>query len=74
MNTNGTSATEQAAQNTAAPEAATTEATKPEGNKPEQEAAKGQDFKAITSQDQLDQIIKTRLERERAKYADYDEL
>lgn len=31
-------------------------------------------FEAITSQDQLDRILSKRLERERAKYADYDEL
>lgn len=31
-------------------------------------------FEAITSQDQLDRVLSKRLERERAKYADYDEL
>lgn len=32
------------------------------------------EFQAITSQDQLDKIIAKRVARERAKYADYDEL
>lgn len=32
------------------------------------------EFQAITSQEQLDSVIKSRLSRERAKYADYDEL
>ena len=32
------------------------------------------EFQAITSQEQLDNVIKSRLSRERAKYADYDEL
>lgn len=32
------------------------------------------DFEAITSQEQLDRVLSKRLERERAKYADYDEL
>ena len=31
-------------------------------------------FEAITSQDQLDKVLSKRLERERAKYADYEEL
>lgn len=31
-------------------------------------------FEAITSQDQLDKILSKRLERERAKYSDYEEL
>ena len=31
-------------------------------------------FEAITSQEQLDKILSKRLERERAKYADYEEL
>lgn len=31
-------------------------------------------FEAITSQEQLDRILSKRLERERSKYADYDEL
>ncbi|MDY6064949.1 MAG: hypothetical protein SPI59_01320 [Finegoldia sp.] len=32
------------------------------------------DFKEITSQEELDQIIKERLSRERAKYSDYEDL
>lgn len=36
--------------------------------------AKGPEFEAITSQEALDQIISKRLERERRKYADYDDL
>lgn len=32
------------------------------------------EFQAITSQDQLDKIIAKRVARERAKYADYDDL
>ena len=31
-------------------------------------------FEAITSQEQLDRVLSKRLERERAKYADYEEL
>ena len=31
-------------------------------------------FEAITSQEQLDKILSKRLERERAKYSDYEEL
>ena len=31
-------------------------------------------FEAITSQEQLDKILSRRLERERAKYSDYEEL
>ena len=31
-------------------------------------------FEAITSQEQLDKVLSKRLERERAKYADYEEL
>ncbi|MDT2848768.1 DUF4355 domain-containing protein [Vagococcus carniphilus] len=31
-------------------------------------------FKAIETQDELDQIIKDRLKREKEKYSDYDEL
>ena len=34
----------------------------------------GGGFEAITSQEQLDKILSKRLERERAKYADYEEL
>lgn len=36
--------------------------------------AKAHEFEAITSQEALDQIISKRLERERRKYADYDDL
>lgn len=36
--------------------------------------AKGPEFEAITSQEALNQIINKRLERERRKYADYDDL
>ncbi|MGX7096419.1 hypothetical protein ACWOBL_06140 [Gemella bergeri] len=32
------------------------------------------EFKAIETQEQLDAIIKSRLEREKSKYADYDSL
>lgn len=32
------------------------------------------EFQAITSQDQLDKLIAKRVARERAKYADYDDL
>ncbi|MCZ1070814.1 hypothetical protein [Rhodococcus sp. A5(2022)] len=32
------------------------------------------DFKPITSQEQLDKIVGSRVERERAKFADYDSL
>ena len=31
-------------------------------------------FEAITSQEQLDKVLSNRLERERAKYSDYEEL
>jgi hypothetical protein len=34
----------------------------------------GQDFKAITSQADLDKVLGERLARERAKYADYEDL
>lgn len=40
----------------------------PTGGKP------GTQFETITSQDELDRIITTRLARERARYADYDDL
>lgn len=33
-----------------------------------------EEFKAITTQEEFDAAIKTRLERERSKYADYDDL
>lgn len=36
--------------------------------------SQGQDFEAITSQDALDRIIQARIARERAKFADYEEL
>lgn len=38
------------------------------------EAEADSGFEAITSQEQLDKILSKRLERERAKYADYEEL
>lgn len=47
------------------------------GNGEQQEQGKAEEapeFKAITSQAELDRVIGTRLERERAKYADYDDL
>lgn len=34
----------------------------------------GGGFEAITSQEQLDKVLSKRLERERAKYSDYEEL
>ena len=37
-------------------------------------AEAGGGFEAITSQEQLDKILSKRLERERAKYSDYEEL
>ncbi len=45
-----------------APTEGTEETTEPEG------------FKAIASQEELNKIVESRLARERAKYADYDEL
>lgn len=44
----------------------------PEGGKADDKG--GQEFKAITSQDDLNRIITTRIERERARFADYDEV
>lgn len=41
---------------------------------PTQESEAGKPFEAITSQDALDKIVTARLARERAKFADYDEL
>ena len=38
------------------------------------EAEADSSFEAITSQEQLDKILSKRLERERAKYSDYEEL
>ena len=38
------------------------------------EASADGGFEAITSQEQLDKILSKRLERERAKYSDYEEL
>ena len=38
------------------------------------EVVEGAEFKAITSQDELDRVLARRLERERAKFADYDEI
>lgn len=34
----------------------------------------GDEFKAITSQDELNEVIGKRLERERSRFADYDDL
>ena len=42
----------------------------PEDTGPEADSG----FEAITSQEQLDKVLSKRLERERAKYADYEEL
>ena len=47
------------------------------GNGGQEEQAKGAEaaeFKAITSQAELDKLLGDRLARERAKYADYDDL
>ena len=41
-----------------------------ENTEPEAEGG----FEAITSQEQLDKVLSKRLERERAKYSDYEEL
>ena len=38
------------------------------------EAEADSGFEAITSQEQLDKVLSKRLERERAKYSDYEEL
>lgn len=46
----------------------TNDATAPAGEGPKNE------FKAPASQDELDRIIQKRLDREREKYVDYDEL
>ncbi|MFF2054119.1 hypothetical protein ACFVU2_21110 [Leifsonia sp. NPDC058194] len=43
-----------------------------EANSQQQEQAKG--FEAITSQEDFDKAIQARIARERAKFADYDEL
>ena len=45
--------------------------TPPEGGKGTDGA---EEFKAITSQDELDRVLAKRLERERSKYSDYDEI
>ncbi|MTE24834.1 DUF4355 domain-containing protein [Microbacterium sp. ZXX196] len=38
------------------------------------QGAEGREFQAITSQEDFDKAIQSRIARERAKYADYDEL
>ena len=46
----------------------------PNANTESEGAEADSGFEAITSQEQLDKILSKRLERERAKYADYEEL
>lgn len=46
----------------------------PEGGNPSGETPAADEFKAITSQDDLNKVIDERLKRERAKYADYKDL
>lgn len=38
------------------------------------QGTEGHEFKAITSQEELDKVIQARIARERGKFADYDEL
>jgi hypothetical protein len=52
---------------------ASAEAT-PEGGNNSGETPAADEFKAITSQDDLNRVIDDRLKRERAKYADYKDL
>ncbi len=52
-------------------EQATEQATEQAGSEATHDAG---EFQAITSQDQLDKLIAKRVARERAKYADYDDL
>ena len=42
--------------------------------KPDPQTETGMEFKAPTSQAELDRIIQDRLSRERAKFADYDKF
>ena len=44
------------------------------GQEEQAKAAEAAEFKAITSQAELDKLLGDRLARERAKYADYDDL
>ena len=46
----------------------------PNANTESEGAEADSGFEAITSQEQLDKILSKRLERERAKYSDYEEL
>lgn len=46
----------------------------PEGGNTSGETPAADEFKAITSQDDLNKVIDDRLKRERAKYADYKDL
>ena len=53
----------------------TTESTTQDGNKSgETSTAQKSTFEPITSQEDLDRLLGDRVKRERAKYADYDEL
>ena len=51
-----------------------TDQSAPDAGEATSDEAKAPEFEAITSQEALDQIISKRLERERRKYADYDDL
>lgn len=44
------------------------------GQQQQQAVATGEQFAPITSQDEFDKRLSARLERERAKYADYDDM
>lgn len=44
------------------------------GEEVKTEAEKAAEFKAPTSQEEFDRMVGARLERERAKYADYDDI
>ena len=46
----------------------------PEGGKTSGETPAADEFKAITSQDELNRVIDERLKRERAKFADYKDV
>ena len=46
----------------------------PEGGSTSGETPAADEFKAITSQDDLNKVLNERLQRERAKYADYKDL
>lgn len=43
-------------------------------NTPENKGGNGDEFEPITSQDELNKVIAKRIERVRAKFADYDDL